>query len=102
MVVFAFTRDPLIAWGIIFIVGVFSGIFLTLINAMLVTKVPDDMRGRMMSVWGMVWGLIPLTTLVAGSFAEHHGIAIVLAAAGCCVTFTCLWMLATRSPLLDL
>ena len=102
MVIFSFTRDPLIAWGIIFIVGVFSGIFLTLINAMLVTKVPDDMRGRMMSIWGMVWGLIPLTTLVAGSIAEHHGIAIVLATAGCCVTFTCLWMLATRSPLLDL
>ena len=102
MVVFSLMRDPLLAWAVIFIVGIFSGIFLTLINALLLTTVPDDMRGRMMSIWGMVWGLIPVTTLVAGSLAELHGIAIVLAAAGCCVTLMCLWMLATRSPLLDL
>jgi hypothetical protein len=50
----------------------------------------------------MVWGLIPVTTLVAGSVAEHHGIAIVLAVTGSCVTLTCVWMLAMRSPLLDL
>lgn len=102
MVIFAFMRDPLIAWGIIFVVGVFSGIFLTLINALLLTQVPDAVRGRVMSLWGMIWGLIPLTTLVAGSIAEHHGITPVLAAAGCCVTAACLWMLASRSALLDL
>ena len=102
MVVFSFTSHPLVAWAIIFIIGIFSGMFLTLINALLLTQLPDELRGRMMSLWGMVWGLIPFTTLVAGSVAEHHGIAVVLAAAGCCVTLTCVFMLATRSPLLDL
>ncbi len=102
MVVFSFTSHPLIAWGIIFIIGIFSGMFLTLINALLLTQLPDELRGRMMSLWGMVWGLIPFTTLIAGSVAEFHGIAIVLAAAGCCVTLTCVAMLVTRSPLLDL
>ena len=99
---FSFTSDSLIAWGLIFVIGVFSGIFLTLINALLLTQLPDELRGRMMSLWGMVWGLIPVTTLVAGSVAEHHGIAIVLAVTGSCVTLTCVWMLAMRSPLLDL
>ncbi len=102
LALFSFMTDPLLAWGLIFIVGIFSGIFLTLINALLLTLLPDDLRGRMMSLWGMVWGLIPLTTLLAGSVAEFHGIAIVYACAGACVAATCLWMLAARSPLLDL
>ena len=102
MVVFAFVSHPLVAWALIFVIGVFSGIFLTLINALLLTQLPDELRGRMMSLWGMVWGLIPFTTLVAGSVAEYHGVAVVYAAAGCCVTLTCAAMLATRSPLLDL
>ena len=102
MVVFSFTSHPLVAWAIVFVIGVFSGIFLTLINALLLTQLPDELRGRMMSLWGMVWGLIPFTTLVAGSVAEYHGIAVALGAAGCCVTFTCAAMLAARSPLLDL
>ncbi len=99
---FSFTSDPLIAWALIFVIGIFSGIFLTLINALLLTQLPDELRGRMMSLWGMVWGLIPVTMLVAGSVAEHHGIAIVLAVTGSCVTLACVWMLAMRSPLLDL
>ena len=40
MVIFSLMRDPLLAWVIIFIVGIFSGIFLTLINALLLTTVP--------------------------------------------------------------
>ena len=102
MVIFSFMDDPLFAWALIFVIGIFSGLFLTLINVLLLTLLPDELRGRMMSLWGTVWGLIPFTTLVAGSVAEHHGIAVVLAAAGVCVTLTCVFMLATRSPLLDL
>ncbi len=102
LALFAFMTDPLLAWALIFMVGVFSGIFLTLINALLLTLLPDDLRGRMMSLWGMVWGLIPLSALLAGAVAERHGIALVFAAAGGCVTLACLFMLAARSPLLRL
>ena len=102
LMIFSLMTDSLIAWLLIFVIGVFSGIFLTLINALLLILLPDELRGRMMSLWGMVWGLIPLTTLLAGAVAEQHGISLVLAAAGFCVTAACLVMLATRSPLLEL
>lgn len=102
LMIFALTSDSLIAWALIFIIGIFSGIFLTLINALLLTLLPDELRGRMMSLWGMVWGLIPLTTLLAGAVAESRGISIVLAGCGACVAIACLWMLAARSPLLEL
>ncbi len=102
MVIFAFIRQPLFALGWIFLVGIASGLFLTLINALLLTQLPDELRGRMMSLWGMVWGLIPLTTLVAGIVAEFWNISVVLACAGACVTATCITLWARRSPLLDL
>jgi len=102
MVVFAFVRQPLLALGWIFLVGVASGLFLTLINALLLTQLPDELRGRMMSLWGMVWGLIPLTTLAAGAIAEFWSVSVVLAFAGACVTLTCIILWARRSPLLDL
>ncbi len=102
LVIFAFMSDPTVALIFIFIVGVFSGMFLTNINVLLLTLIPDDLRGRMMSLWGMVWGLIPLTTLAAASVAEYFGITIVFVVAGLCVALTCAFMLATRSPLLDL
>lgn len=102
LVLYAFITDPTIALAIIFIVGVFSGMFLTVINALLLTAMPDDMRGRVMSLWGMVWGLIPLTTLIGGAIAEVAGISIVYVAGGACVAATCAFMVAARSPLLDL
>jgi MFS family permease len=101
-VIFAFIRQPLLALACIFLVGVASGVFLTLINALLLTQLPDELRGRTMSLWGMVWGLIPLTTLAAGAVAEFWSISVVLAFAGACVAATCALMVATRSPLLDL
>ena len=102
LVIFAFMSDATGALMLLFVVGVFSGMFLTNINVLLLTQVPDELRGRMMSAWGMVWGLIPLTTLVGGSIAEYFGITVVLVAAGALVALTCAFMLLTRSPLLDL
>ncbi len=102
LVLFAFTSNPTVALLLIFIVGIFSGMFLTNINVLLLTQIPDELRGRMMSIWGMVWGLIPLSTLLAGSVAEYFGITIVLVVAGACVSITCAIMLAIRSPLLEL
>ncbi len=102
MIIFAFMSEPLIALVLVFVIGVFSGIFLTLINALLVMHIRDELRGRMMSVWGMVWGLIPISALIGGTVAEFFGISIVMAAAGACVAFTCLLLIITRSPLLDL
>ena len=102
LVVFSFISDPAVALILIFLIGIFSGVFLTNINVLLLTQIPDDLRGRMMSLWSMVWGLIPVSTLIAGSVAEYWGVAIVLSVAGTCVTITCAVMLASRSPLLDL
>ncbi len=102
LILFAFMNVSLIALGLIFIVGIFSGIFLTLINALLLIHIRDELRGRMMSVWGMVWGLIPISALIGGTAAEFFGISLVMAASGAAVAFTCIFLIITRSPLLDL
>jgi MFS family permease len=102
MIVFAFTSNPVIALALIFAMGVFSGVFLTMSNVLLLTQMPDELRGRAMSMWSMVWGLIPLTALIAGAVAEYWGISIVLILAGVSVTITCILMLTKRSQLLAL
>ena len=102
MIIFAFMSKPLIALGLIFSLGVCSGVFLTIINVLLLTQMPDDLRGRMMGVWSMVWGLIPFTALIAGAAAEYWGVSIVLVAAGACIAVTCVFMLARGSQLLAL
>ena len=102
LALFAFITDPSLAIVVIFITGVFSGMFLTNINVLLLTIIPDNLRGRMMSLWGMVWGLIPVTTLIGGTVAEYHSIVLVLAVSGAAVAATCAFMLLSRSPLLDL
>ena len=102
MAIFAFMSKPLIALGLIFALGVCSGVFLTIINAVLLIQMPDDLRGRMMGVWGMVWGLIPFTTLIAGTAAEYWGVSVVLVVAGVSVAMTCVFMVARGSQLLTL
>ena len=102
MIIFAFLSEPVVALVWVFAIGVFSGVFLTMINVLLLTKMPDDLRGRMMSVWGMVWGLVPFTSLIAGAVAENWGISIVLIVAGASVTLTCMLMLVRRSQLLKI
>ena len=44
MILFALMSDSRAALGVIFVVGVFSGLFLTVINALLLTQMPDEMR----------------------------------------------------------
>ncbi len=46
-------------------------LFFSTSNTVLQTIVPDEMRGRVMGVWGLVFGgMIPLGSLEAGSLAH--------------------------------
>jgi len=54
-------------------VGAGSSMFITLINTMLMSHTPDELIGRVMSIFMMTWGLTPLGTLPAGALAEALG-----------------------------
>ena len=102
LMLFGFIQQPLIAVLVVFLVGIFSGVFLTLSNVSLLIQSPDELRGRMMSAWGMVWGLVPFTSLLAGAVIEQVNISLVLLASGLILTLVCVLMLVRQSQLLML
>ena len=55
-------------------------LFFSTTNTVLQTIVPDDMRGRGMGVWSLIFGaMIPLGSLEAGAVAHWLGVPFALA-----------------------
>lgn len=49
--------------------GFHSSLYMVTANTTLQSEVPDELRGRVMGVYGLTWSLMPLGGLVAGSVA---------------------------------
>jgi MFS family permease len=102
LILFSLTRQPATSLVVMFGVGLVSGVYLTLSNVIFQSEAPDALRGRVMSVWGMVWGLIPFTSLAVGALAEQWNVAGVIGLSGAICVLVSLVPLATRSKLLQL
>ncbi len=63
----------LLALPMIFLADVFVSIFMVLNNTAIQVLIPDFVRGRVMSLLMMSFGLTPLGTLPASWFAEEFG-----------------------------
>ena len=66
-----------IAW-----VGAAQMLFHTLINTVLQTITPDAFRGRVMSLYMMDHGLVPLGSLIAGVLAQFYGSSLAILTGG--------------------
>jgi MFS family permease len=90
LLAFALTRNFYLALIFLLIAGFGMLLFFSTSNTVLQTIVPDEMRGRVMGVWSLVFGaMIPLGSLEAGVLAHWLGTpfalgfgAIVCAASG--------------------
>jgi MFS family permease len=96
VVIFAFTRNTLLALALALLLGLIDGVYLTLSNVIFQTRAPDAMRGRVLGAWGMVWGLLPFTALLSGFLAERIGVVAVIAGSGAlCLLFAAGLMVAS-------
>ena len=88
-----------LSFGMIFFAGLCHGYFLTVVQVILQTLVEDHYRGRVMSVFTLVWGLIFFSGFllnVAGSFVGPR-----LALAGGAVTVLAyVWLSLVRATAL--
>ena len=82
LVALSFSRHALGAVVLVFLVGLLVGSYLTLSNVLLQSVPPDVLRGRVLSIWGMVWGILPFATLLAAAAAEKWGVEAVIGASG--------------------
>jgi len=83
LVAFSFSRNFYVALGFLFAAGFGMLLFFSTSNTALQTIVPDEMRGRVMGVWSLIFGaMIPLGSLEAGAVAHWLGTPFALAFGG--------------------
>ncbi len=74
------TRNFYVALAFLLVAGFGMLLFFSTSNTVLQTIVPDEMRGRVMGVWSLVFGaMIPLGSLQAGTVAHWLGTPFALA-----------------------
>jgi len=79
-----------------------AAIYQTLYKVLIQDKTPDEFRGRMTGMYILIWGLLPLGSLLMGTVAERMGAAVAVGLGGTvCVLFTLAWGVG-RSNLLEL
>ena len=97
MVLFALTR---VIWinALILVAG---GACMVMVFAMLMSLVqltaPNELRGRVMSIWGLTFSLIPTGGAISGAVAEQFGVPLAMVLGGIAVVATTLTV-AARLP----
>jgi MFS family permease len=89
LVIFAFARQMLWALSLLFMLGLFAGAYLTLSQVTFQSRPPNELRGRVMSAWGIAWGLLSFSSLAAGAVAETWSVTFAIAVGGTiCLLFS--------------
>jgi MFS family permease len=75
LVLIAFALTPVTAVGAMLILaaGFISAVFLAINNTLIQLHVADAVRGRVLGVYVLTWGLLPVGTLPAGAIADALG-----------------------------
>src|SRR5207253_5495427 len=81
---FSLSRNFYLSLVFLLFAGFGMLLFFSTSNTVLQTIVPDEMRGRVMGVWSLVFGaMIPLGSLEAGAVAHWAGTPVALAFGAC-------------------
>lgn len=95
LILFAFSTDYLFSLGVLVFVGLFSMAYLALSGTMLQLATPQQYMGRVMSIYMLDRGLMPLGSFAAGAVAELWSAPIAQALmGGICVVFIAVGALA--------
>lgn len=80
---FLFALSPwfLLALPLVLIADIFASVFTTTNGTIIQLLIPDEVRGRVMSLMMMTFGLTPLGTLPVSAVAEEYGVRVAVAAA---------------------
>ena len=96
---FAFTRSQAASLVVLFVAGASALLVLNLANALVQTLVQDDLRGRIMGVYSLIFiGSMPLGGLVTGLLAEHSSppMAVMVNAAALLACAIVAWIVGPR------
>lgn len=98
LITFAWVTKFWMGLVVMFFIGLFALVSLASINAWLQREAPDHARGRIMSLYTMMFfGALPFGSLVAGSAAENFGTSITLAVGGGVCAIASMWFKFART-----
>jgi MFS family permease len=90
VVLFALSRFYPLSLALLFCLGALNSVYMTTVNTLLQSLVPDALRGRVMGIYGLTWSLMPLGGFVSGTVAARFaepavGAPLAVGVGGCLV-----------------
>lgn len=82
LLVFGLSHSLTVALICLFFAGTTSSVYMALNMTLLMSYTPQDMVGRIMSIYMMTFGLTPVATLIAGAVAEIIGVSMTVVCFG--------------------
>ena len=96
LIVFSFSPGMGLALPVLVLVGFCNTFYLMQVSTFLQQKVPDYLRGRVMSLYALCWNLLPLGGLLAGALAAAVDARFAVLFGGAMVAANALLLLASR------
>jgi len=97
VIVFAFTSITVAAGLLLFVAGLVSASYLAINQTVLQLRIDDAVRGRVLSIYLLTWGMLPLGQLPIGALADRIG-APAATAAACALAILLFIGMAIRYP----
>ena len=94
LLLFAYSRAFPLSLALAFALGITGQFYVTAINTVLQLNLPEQLRGRVMGVYGLTWDLMPVGGMVAGTIAEFAGAPAAVAVGGAFVSGLALWVIS--------
>ena len=84
---------------LLFVAGLMSAAYMAINQTVLQLKCDDDVRGRVLSIYLLTWGMLPLGQLPLGALADRIG-APAASAIACTIALGVIGLIAIRFPAL--
>jgi MFS family permease len=96
LMIFSLSPGMRLALPMLLLVGFSNTFYLTQVSTFLQQKVPDQLRGRVMSLYSLCWNLLPLGGLLAGVLAAAVDARFAVLVGGAMVVANALLLLTSR------
>ncbi len=73
LISFALSESYLLSLALALALGATSQFYMTTISTILQVNLPNQLRGRVMGIYGLAWELMPVGGIIAGAIAEFAG-----------------------------
>ena len=86
LILFAATSEFIgslpLALVLVFLAGASTSIYMITVMSTLQTLVPNELRGRVMGIYGMTWSMLPIGAMQGGAIAEYTNASVAVGLGG--------------------